>query len=162
MKKRLLAMIMALGILCSSAVCSYAVDADDTSNGSETENPEVTVLWPGIMPLGDLYDDSNISTSSGSTRTDTFTATSGNGGIIRVWYRNDASISAKVILYKYDSGTKKYKNAINFTVDSGKGKWKEYKGVGASTGKYYITIEAIGGKNVKGYLRAIQTTQSLS
>ncbi|MDO4175505.1 MAG: hypothetical protein Q4D42_12155 [Eubacteriales bacterium] len=164
MKKRLLAIVMMMGVLCPSVLCAYAADTNDAVEQpvTATENEGETTLWPEIMPLAMLYDESNTTSTTGSTRTSTFTATAGNGGIIRTWYRNDASLTAKVILYKYNSSTKQYKNVSNFTVGSGKGKWTEYKGTGASTGRYYVTVEAVGGKTVKGYLRVVQTTESLS
>lgn len=156
MKKRLLAILMALGMMCSTAVCAYAANTTDTANVPTTEatDDDVLVLWPDIMPLGDLMDDPNISTSNSSFTTNAFKTVSGYGNIVRVWYRNDASVGVTVYLQKYNSSKKKYEDVMHFSVAKGASKWKEY--TNKSTGTYRIQIYADSGKTIKGYLRAVQ------
>lgn len=136
-------------------ICSLGVSASAASGESPTE----VVLWPSIMPLTDLYDESSVVSTTGSFTSDTFATSSinTNGKIIRFWYENDSSLNATVTLYK--KGLINYKAVATMTVEAGKNLWEEY--TNSSTDTYYVKVDAVGGNSVKGYLRVVQTNTSL-
>ncbi len=106
------------------------------------------------MMFADLYDNEYFS-GHGSADTTEFTATTGSGNTIRVWYENHANSAVTVRLYKYGwFGLKDV--VLEFAVKGNSAEYKEYTASGADSGKYYINVDSDDGGLISGYLRARQ------
>lgn len=148
MRKRAICMILAISFLLSLGTIS-ACTAEDPPMSSTGEE---VVLWPAVSLLADMIPGQNISVQDSSFMT-TFPATSGADTIIRVWYKNQTSRPATVIVKQvhwYGSS-----EVLRFSVPAGQGDWREY--TGNSNGyTYELTLESNGGDNVTGDLRVVQ------
>lgn len=149
MRKRAICMVLAVAVLLSlGAISGCSTNKPRTS----TEEDEVT-LWPTADPLEERVPGQNISVED-SSFTASFPAASGDGNIIRVWYGNNTSRPATVILRKehwYGAS-----EILRFSVPAGQSVWQEYtEHSGNQT--YSVLVESNGGDSVIGYLRAVQT-----
>ena len=116
--------------------------------------------WSESNSLVDLYHDSDVISATGQTQTTAFTTVSGQGNIVRYWYRNDSKLDATVYLQQYDSSSKSYATVETMTVKAGENAWKEYTNESAAT--YRIRIEAKGGPSIAGSLRVVQAYDALA
>lgn len=108
------------------------------------------------QPRPVLYDNDRFLGNAEATSTE-FTATSGSGNTIRVWFDNHERSSVTVTLYKYGwFGLKD--NVLSFTVAGNNVASDTYTATGADSGKYFIKVAASDGGDITGYLRANQLT----
>lgn len=107
-----------------------------------------------IMPRAALFPNGPIS-GNNSAQTTKFTATSSNGNYIRFWYQNNASASARVYLIRTDSGKEVIVGTIEVSGNGGQ-KADVYYNSTASSGTYYILIEASDGGSISGNVSAAQ------
>lgn len=149
MRGRAICMVLAVTVLLSLGAIS----------GCTAEEPQIPAtgneagLWPTVNPLGALIPGRNISVGDTTYKT-SFPAASGDGNIIRVWYNNQTSRPATVVVKQvhwYGSP-----EVLRFSVPANQGVWKEYTGHSGNQ-KYLVRIESNGGDSVIGYLRAVQT-----
>lgn len=112
----------------------------------------------GIMPLADLFGSRAVVDDSAWNSRE-FSASRSNGSYIRYWFSNDTSGYCTVSLYRTElaSGTM----VVSWmTVDGNDNDWKYYYSSNASTGTYYIQVEATEmGGSIEGYASAAQYTQ---
>lgn len=149
MRKRLICMLLAMAVLLSVG----AVSACATDDAEMPTTEDEIVLWPVIEPLYDMIDGKNVSVQDSSYTTQT-ASVSGQGNIIRVWFKNQTARPMTVIVKQVRWYGKP--EVLHFSVPAGQGAWREY--TGNSNGyTYEITLESNGGDSVIGYLRAVQT-----
>lgn len=149
MNKRALCMLLAIAVLLSVGT----VSACAVENPSMPSTEDEVVSWPTVSLLADLIPGQNISVQNSSFTT-TFSAASGEGNIIRVWYKNQTTRPVTVIvkqIHWYGS-----LEVLRFTIPAGQGAWREYSGHSGNQ-KYSVRLESNGGGNLIGYLRAVQT-----
>lgn len=104
-----------------------------------------------IMPCADLWDEDNVSSTTGVYKTADFTASKDEGNTIRVWYQNTSGLNVDVTLYK--CGWFSDSEVLSFTVAAGKNAFDEYS---ANSGTYYVKIVPDMGNTASGHLRVRQ------
>lgn len=109
-----------------------------------------------IMLISDLYDKSNVYSNKGTFTTGDITAVSGDGNIIRVWFKNEGTQGVQVKLIKSTMLGLSEKTVVSFSVPAGSNVYKEYEADGADSGKYRVKLIADSGSKIKGYLRVRQ------
>lgn len=137
--KTCFALTLALFLLGATGACS-------------SESPESDTPKPEFV----LYEDEMIGGRVSAVST-VFDAVAGCGDTIRVSYNNEESSSVEVRLYEYGLfGTKKA--VLSFDVDGNGENAGDYAANALSLNGYYILIETSDGGEIKGSLRASQTS----
>lgn len=132
------------------AVPAFAVT--DPTIPSDTSDEDY-----GIMPLASLFPQTPIA-GAGTYKTYDFTASSSNGNYIRFWFENTTSEAVDVYLYRTDSG--KDKLVKSMSVDGDSHNQEVYYNSTASSGTYYIKIDASeSGGTISGNLSVAQYTK---
>lgn len=142
----------ALAAEAGEGVKEYSVSFSDFSQMAENEKEDY-----GIMPLASLFPQTPIA-GAGTYKTYDFTASSSNGNYIRFWFENTTSEAVDVYLYRTDSG--KDKLVKSMSVDGDSHNQEVYYNSTASSGTYYIKIDASeSGGTISGNLSVAQYTK---
>ena len=169
--KKFLSLTLALIMTLALAVPAFAVT--DPTIPSDTSDEDLGWLisvfdyakkhlcnWKlhnGIMPLASLFPQTPIA-GAGTYKTYDFTASSSNGNYIRFWFENTTSEAVDVYLYRTDSG--KDKLVKSMSVDGDSHNQEVYYNSTASSGTYYIKIDASeSGGTISGNLSVAQYTK---
>ncbi len=148
--KKFLSLTLALIMTLALAVPAFAVT--DPTIPSDTSDEDY-----GIMPLASLFPQTPIA-GAGTYKTYDFTASSSNGNYIRFWFENTTSEAVDVYLYRTDSG--KDKLVKSMSVDGDSHNQEVYYNSTASSGTYYIKIDASeSGGTISGNLSVAQYTK---
>lgn len=101
-----------------------------------------------------LFPDQTIS-GSNAWRSESFTATAGNGNHIRYWYNNRTSERVIVYLYRTDSGRDEMVEQMS--VEGNAQGERVYRAADADRGTYHLRISAIAsGGPIRGSISAVQ------
>ena len=148
--KKFLSLTLALIMTLALAVPAFAENTPPLPPDASDEDY-------GIMPLAALFPQTPIS-GAGTYETYDFTASSSNGNYIRFWFQNTTSEEVDVYLYRTDSG----KNVLvkSMTVEGDSQNQEVYYNSTASSGTYYIKIDAVAsGGTISGTLSVAQYTK---
>lgn len=141
-----LAVVMAMTTVGGVACAAEPVD----EAAREAEAASIAA----IQPRGVIFPSQEIS-GLNAWRSESFTATAGNGNYIRYWYNNRTSERVIVYLYRTDSGRDVLVKQMS--VNGNSQDTRVYNAGNADSGTYYLKVSAIAsGGAIQGNISAAQ------